>query len=157
MHAMSWKHATVFASLAISLGCGLLDTATPAADLSIELDRVFEQAGALQQAGSAGDTFDAAMRLRLEALVREGKTPEQLRLIETRLVQALESTMPLSAKQEVCRVLWQIGSARSPALKRLLASPETVDIACYAISSSRVAALGEAAQRHCPVARASAR
>ena len=130
MHAMSWKHATVFASLAISLGCGLLDTATPAADLSIELDRVFQQAGALQQAGSAGDTFDAAMRLRLEALVREGKTPEQLRLIETRLVQALESTMPLSAKQEVCRVLWQIGSARAaPALKRLLASPETVDIA----------------------------
>jgi HEAT repeat protein len=116
-----------------------------AADLSAELDKAF------QQAGPAGDAFDAALRLRLEVLLREAKTPEQLRLIEARLVQALESTMRLSIKREACRVLWQIGSARAaPALKRLLVDPETVDIACYAVSSSRVAELGQAVRDALP-------
>jgi HEAT repeat protein len=51
----------------------------------------------------------------------------------------------LSAKQDICRILWQIGSAQSaPALKQLLTQPETVDIACYAVANTPVPELGQA-------------
>ncbi len=125
----------------LALNLLLIRPLVAAGDPAAELDK------ALQDACKPAGEADNSPALQLEALVREAKTPEQLRLIEARLVQTLESDAPWSAKQAVCRVLWHIGSARSaPALKKLLAKPQTVDIACYAVSSSRVAELGNAAR-----------
>jgi HEAT repeat protein len=141
MHAreQTWLRTCSGAALALSLL--LIRPLFAGVDLAAEVDK------ALQEAGKPAGEADSSPVLRLEALVRQAKTPEQLRLIEARLVQTLESEAPWSAKQAVCRVLWHIGSARSaPALKKLLAQPQTVDIACYAVSNSRVAELGQAAR-----------
>ena len=129
------------AAVALLLSAFITTSLCAEADLPAELDQ------ALQEAGQAGDVFDPARLFRLEALVRLARTPEQLRLIETRLVKVLGSEAPLAAKQDICRVLWQIGSAQSaPALQKLLGQPETVEIACYAIANNPVPELGQAAR-----------
>ena len=129
-------------SAVVALLLSLCILHSPAAvDLSLEVEP------ALHDAGQGDATLDAARLFRLRALVREATTTEQVRALEKRLVEALASDAPLSAKEDICRVLWQIGSAQSaPALNRLLARPETVDIACYAIANNPVPELGQAAR-----------
>ena len=127
------------AAVALLLSACITTSRSAEADFPAALDQ------ALQEAGQAGDVFDSARLFRLQALARQARTPEQLRLIETRLVKVLGSEAPWAAKQDICRVLWQIGSAQSaPALQKLLAQPETVEIACYAIADNPVPELGQA-------------
>jgi len=127
------------AAVALLLIVGLSMPLFAQSDLSAELEK------ALQPAGQADGVVDPATWLRLQALVRQAVTTEQLHLIETRLVETLGSEASLVVKRDICRVLWQIGSAQSaPALKKLLAQPETADIACYAIANNPATQLGQA-------------
>lgn len=105
----------------------------------------------LQQSGPPGGTFDGAPLLRLESLVREAKSTEQKQALELQLLKWLEPETPLRAKEYACRILWQIGTAQSaPALKRLLADPTTVAVACYAIASNPDPALGQILRESLP-------
>jgi HEAT repeat protein len=140
MHTIERKRFPVGSVMVLTLSL-LSARVIYAADLADEVGKV------LQEAGKPGAEADSSPVLRLEALVRQAKTPDQLWLIEARLAQTLDSDSPWSAKQAACRVLWHLASAQSaPALKKLLANPQTVDIACYAISNSSVAELGQAAR-----------
>lgn len=106
---------------------------------------------ALRPAAHAGAVFDGAPWFRLQALVRQAGAAGQLRDLERRLAAALESDAPLSVKQDVCRVLWSIGTAQSaPALKQLLGRPDTVDMACYAIAENPDPELGRAVREALP-------
>ena len=121
--------ATVIPLLTLSIASPL----SAQVDVSAEVDKV------LQQASRSSDVFDGALLSRLQALLRQADTVEQSRAIETRLLASLESESSLLLKQDICRVLWAIGTAQSaPALKKLLAQPETVEIACYAIANNPV-------------------
>ncbi|MCL5097986.1 MAG: DUF1080 domain-containing protein, partial [Candidatus Omnitrophica bacterium] len=141
-HRKRFRFTTAFVLL---LSVCLIHPLGAEADLAAEVDQ------ALSQAGPAGDTFDATVLFRLQALVRQAGTPEQLRAIESRLVAALDSAIPWSTKQDVCRILWTIGTAQSaPALKKLLAQPETVEIACYAIAKNPIPELGQAVRDTLP-------
>lgn len=113
--------------------------------IGADADVVAELNKAWQPAGQTDGGFDAARLMRLQAIVRQAGTTGQLRLIEAQLVEILRSEVPFSAKQDICRVLWQIASAASaPALQEMLGKPETVDIACYAIAGNPDPELGRA-------------
>ncbi len=78
-------------------------------------------------------------------VVEAAKNPAQRVLTESLLAQILESTATLDAKQFVCRQLYLLGADASvPALAKLLASPETVDMACYALERAPSPAADEA-------------
>ncbi len=66
--------------------------------------------------------------------------------IEQHLIGVLEDTnATFAGKQEACRLLWIIGSARSvPVLSKLLTDPKQADIARYALERNPDAAAGKA-------------
>ena len=74
---------------------------------------------------------DAIRKMIQDAMDDKVKTAD----IETHLVGVLEDTnSTFAGRQEACRLLWIIGSARSvPALSKLLADPKQSDIARYAL------------------------
>ena len=130
-----------FVVVALLLSLCIPHALAAAVGLALEVER------ALHEAGPGDATFDAARLYRLRALAREAATTGQVRALEKRLVEALASDASWPVKEDICRVLWQIGSAQSaPALKKLLAQPETVEIACYAVANNPVPELGQAAR-----------
>ena len=71
----------------------------------------------------------------IEAFIRQSRPGDALRhQIERQLVTALGRTVTADARGFICRSLWMIGTDRSiPVLERMLLSPETTHLACYAL------------------------
>jgi HEAT repeat protein len=80
-------------------------------------------------------------------LIQQAQTDKkQTTEIEDRLVGVLEDPRStLAAKEETCRMLWIIGSARSvPTLAKMVVTPELSDIARYALERNVDPAAGKA-------------
>jgi HEAT repeat protein len=75
-------------------------------------------------------------------------SPDELKLIERRLLKALESGPTMAARQFICRKLSIIGTEESvPTLAAMLTSPDTSDMARYALERIPGSAVDEALRK----------
>jgi HEAT repeat protein len=81
-----------------------------------------------------------------EMLGRDSASPEKTRAMEQALLSALEApATTVMGQDQLCRGLMLVGSAAAvPAVVKLLASPETADMARYALERIPGAAVGQA-------------
>lgn len=89
----------------------------------------------------------------LEDLIRATQEPAARRGLERQLIAVLNAGATPDAKHWICRQLWFLGTDESvPSLARLLADPQCVEMACYALGRNPSPASTQALIRGIPEA-----
>lgn len=80
----------------------------------------------------------------LSAYIREQKSPDRLKVVETKLLEVLGMDISLAAKDAICRELSLIGSQASvPVLAAMVEAKQTSDMARYALERIPLASVDE--------------
>ncbi|MHC4388773.1 MAG: HEAT repeat domain-containing protein [Planctomycetota bacterium] len=126
---MNQRPKVLISSLIILLCFGLISSSFSAsADLS-SVDEVLPKVTRYDYGKSREPLTE------LSDIIRDAAgSPDELKLIERRLLKALESGPTIAARQFICRKLSIIGTEESvPTLAAMLTSPDTSDMARYAL------------------------
>ncbi|MHC4388828.1 MAG: HEAT repeat domain-containing protein [Planctomycetota bacterium] len=140
---MNQRPKVLISSLIILLCFGLISSSFSAsADLS-SLDHVLPKVTRYDYGKSREPLTE------LSDIIRDAAgSPDELKLIEQRLLKALESGPTKAAKQFICRKLSIIGTEESvPTLAAMLTSPDTSDMARYALERIPGSAVDKALRR----------